>query len=123
MKKIQKNIIFTAVTIVMVLTFVILAGSKVYAESLEESNRRQREDRERVYLSMIRSQLEEQGFQNSGINMTKMTDENDEWEYTVVIYHHAFEWLEQAEAEDLEAMLIDMGDEQLGKISLALLSR
>lgn len=123
MKKYMDTIIPVAVIAVLVAVFAVLIGSKVYAQSVETAQREQREARESAYLSVIKEELKEAGFNNSGVNMTKVTNEEGEWEYTVTIYHRSFEWMETADKAAMEQRLADMGSSTLGKISLELLAR
>lgn len=123
MKKYMEHIIPVAVIVLLILVFAVLVGSKVHATSLEEARNQQREALESTYLTTIRDVLEESGFHNSGVNMTKATNENGEWEYSVIIYNRSFEWMEESAREELEKELAAMGEGSLGKISLDLLVR
>ena len=106
----------------LVMVFALLIGGKVHAKSVEAAEREQRERMESTYISMIKDELENRGFSNSGVNMTKATDEEDEWEYTVTVYHHSFEWMDVNEQKIFEKELENMGSGSLGKISLDLLA-
>lgn len=123
MKKYMENIIPAAIILLLILLFALLVGRKVYAQSMETVVREQREAMESIYITSIKDELGKVGFTNSGVNMTKATNENGEWEYTVVIYHRSFEWMEANAKDDLENRLEEMGAENLGKISLTLLAR
>lgn len=123
MRKYMDMIIPTAVIGVLVLVFAMLIGTKAYANSMEAAERAQREANESVYLNLVKDELQAEGFSNCGVNMTKETNENGEWEYTVVVYHSSFEWLDEADAMTLEQKLENAGSDSLGKISLDLLVR
>ncbi len=123
MKKYVENIIPVVVIVLLILGFAMLVGSKVHAQNVEEARREQREAMESIYISNVRERLAEKGFCNSGVNMTKETNEAGEWEYTVIIYNHSFAWMEEATKADFERELADMGSSNLGKISLSLLAR
>lgn len=122
MRKHMDVIIPAAVIGLLVMVFALLIGGKVYAKSVEAAEREQRERMESTYISMIKDELENRGFSNSGVNMTKATDEEDEWEYTVTVYHHSFEWMDVNEQKIFEKELENMGSGSLGKISLDLLA-
>ena len=123
MKKYFENIIPAAVIVLLILGFAMLVGGKVHAQNAEAARREQREAMESIYISNVREQLAEKGFCNSGVNMTKETNEAGEWEYTVIIYHHSFAWMDETVKADFERELTDIGSSTLGKISLSLLAR
>lgn len=123
MKKYMENIIPAAIILLLIILFALLVGRKVYAQSMETAAMEQREAMESIYITAIKEELYDAGFTNSGVNMTKATNENGEWEYTVVIFHHSFEWMEENVKENMEDRLEKMGAENLGKISLTLLAR
>ena len=123
MRKYMDMIIPAAVIGVLVLVFAMLIGTKAYANSMEAAERAQREANESVYLNLIKDELQAEGFSNCGVNMTKETNEDGEWEYTVVVYHRSFEWMDETDAMTLEQKLENAGSDSLGKISLDLLVR
>lgn len=123
MRKYMDMIIPAVVISVLVLIFAMLIGTKAYANSVEVAERAQREANESVYLNLIKDELRAEGFSNCGVNMTKETNEDGEWEYTVVVYHRSFEWMDEAAAMTLEQKLENAGSDSLGKISLDLLVR
>ena len=123
MRKYMDMIIPAVVIGVLVLIFAMLIGTKAYANSVEAIERAQREANESVYLNLIKDELRAEGFSNCGVNMTKETNEDGEWEYTVVVYHRSFEWMDETDAMTLEQRLEYAGSDSLGKISLDLLVR
>ena len=123
MRKYMDMIIPAVVIGVLVLVFAMLIGTKAYANSMEAAERAQREANESVYLNLVKDELQAEGFSNCGVNMTKETNENGEWEYTVVVYHRSFEWMDETDAMTLEQKLENAGSDSLGKISLDLLVR
>ena len=123
MRKYMDMIIPAAVIGVLVLVFAMLIGTKAYANSVEVAEREQREANESVYLNLVKDELQAEGFSNCGVNMTKETNEDGEWEYTVVVYHRSFEWMDETDAMTLEQRLEYAGSDSLGKISLDLLVR
>lgn len=123
MRKYMDMIIPAVVIGVLVLVFAMIIGTKVYANSVEVAEREQREANESVYLNLIKDELQAEGFSNCGVNMTKETNEAGEWEYTVVVYHRSFEWMDAAEELTLEQKLESVGSNSLGKISLDLMVR
>lgn len=123
MRKYMDIVIPAAVIGVLVLVFAMLIGTKAYANSVEAAERAQREANESVYLNLLKDELQTEGFSNCGVNMTKETNADGEWEYTVVVYHRSFKWMDEAEVMTLEQKLVNAGSDSLGKISLDLLAR
>lgn len=123
MKRYMENIIPATFVLLVIIVFALLAGQKVYGQSVEQARAEQREAMESTYISDVKAVLTESGFNNSGVNMTKATNESGEWEYTVTIYNRSFEWMEAEAKEEMQIELTDMGNTSLGKISLTLLAR
>lgn len=123
MRKYMDMIIPAVVIGVLVLVFAMLIGTKAYANSMEAAERARREVSESVYLKLVKDELQAEGFSNCGVNMTKETNEDGEWEYTVVVYHRSFEWMDETDAFALEQKLENAGSDSLGKISLDLMVR
>ena len=121
MKKSMKVMMPVAVTCILVLVFAAMIGSKVYATNMEEAERVQREVAESDYMNEVKAALVEEGFANSGVNMTKATNDAGDWEYTVIVYHSSVQWMEEADKKELEAFMENLGADALGKISFILL--
>ena len=123
MRKNIENIIPAAAVVIMILVFAFLAGQKVYGQTIERVERERRDAMESTYIAEVKETLRDSGFVNSGVNLTKETNASGDWEYTLVIYNRSFDWMEDGVRADLEKELADMANDELGKISLALLSR
>ncbi len=123
MKKQSDIIVLGMFTVVLVIIASLLFGMKAYGKSVEATMQAQREAMEREYLAEIKAVLQENGFQNSGVNMTKESDEDGRWKYDVVIYNPSFEWMNPDKEEEIENMLAEWREEEFGKISLTLLAR
>jgi len=123
MRKNMENIIPAAAVVIMILVFAFLAGQKVYGQTIERVERERRDAMESTYIAEVKETLRDSGFVNSGVNLTKETNASGDWEYTLVIYNRSFDWMEETVRADLEKELADMANDELGKISLALLSR
>ena len=123
MRNNMENIIPAAAVVIMILVFAFLAGQKVYGQTIERVERERRDAMESTYIAEVKETLRDSGFVNSGVNLTKETNASGDWEYTLVIYNRSFDWMEDGVRADLEKELADMANDELGKISLALLSR
>lgn len=123
MRKNMENIIPAAAVVIMILVFAFLAGQKVYGQTIERVERERRDAMESTYIAEVKETLCDSGLVNSGVNLTKETNASGDWEYTLVIYNRSFDWMEETVRADLEKELADMANDELGKISLALLAR
>lgn len=80
--------------------------------SSEKITRRDREncykEMEAAYVKEIRSFLDEEGYSNSGVMMTKIIDENEHRAYTVTIHHRNLLIMEQEKQEQLTTSLTQL---------------
>ena len=60
---------------------------------------------EQDYLTRTKQLLDEEGYGNCGINLTRVTYEDGRREYTVLLHHRKFERMSGEEKLDLESML------------------
>ena len=66
--------------------------------------RQQIENREKEYVKEVKNVLAESGFENAGVNLTKVTDENMNMNYRLVINHHSFMYAKSEKTDMLEDM-------------------
>lgn len=52
---------------------------------------------ENEYIAQVRKQLEQQGYKNAGITMTRITEADGSREYTVLVHHRRINSLDEAE--------------------------
>jgi len=95
------SIIFAAL-IIIVLLFSIKAyandhKTKEYRETISEN--------EDEYVHNVRIYLNDMGFKNAGINLTKSFDEDRNVTYSLIVNHHSFEY---ANADKLAKMENDL---------------
>lgn len=104
--KLLKNISFTviiSVILVLVAAFcicgtVLSQGRDQYA--IEEQYYR---TMEQTYLQEVREFLEEEGYRNSGVTMTKVIETDGSRSYTVTIHHERIDRLPESEKQSLLA--------------------
>ena len=99
--------------ITLFLVLVIAFSLKGVAMS-KENNGRAEANRyyaalEKEFLKQAKQTLEEQGYSNCGVTMTRVTNEDGSREYTVLLHHRKFEWLRQADRDSLTDMLAAKG--------------
>ena len=95
----RKNLLFAAATIILVLiTAFCIAGTVMSKGDMNtaelESYYRQVE---KELLGQTREQLEELGFKNSGVTLTKVVDKEGNREYTFKIHHRKIETMSAEE--------------------------
>ena len=64
-----------------------------------------RDEFEKESIKEIRCVLEEYGLRNSGINLTKSTEDRVVWNYSLVIYNDSLKYLSESDKIDLTERL------------------
>lgn len=118
MRSTTKNITFIAATIILILisAFFItktvrgqvdheLAACEKYYQVLEQE-----------YVSEIRAYLNEHGFENSGVTLTRIIDEQGIREYQITLHHKYLEKLSAEEREAIFAAIKNLAFENTGCI-------
>ena len=86
---IQKNNTVKIVTILVLAVLVLWSICSIQANAAEraENDKAEYQLQESQFKSEIRTCLEEMGYNNSGITMTKVMDADGSREYTVLVHH------------------------------------
>lgn len=86
---IQKNNTVKIVTILVLAVLVLWSICSIQANAAEraENDKTEYQLQESQFKSEIRTCLEEMGYNNSGITMTKVMDVDGSREYTVLVHH------------------------------------
>ncbi|MGN1181005.1 MAG: hypothetical protein ACI4SD_07305 [Suilimivivens sp.] len=105
MRKLRKIpfTIILSVILVFVIAFCIsgtVISQSSHASRIDEKYYR---EMEAAYVKEIRSLLADKGYENSGITMTHVTDEDGVRTYTVTIHHGRIDKLSEAEKQELLA--------------------
>ena len=103
-------IIISAITVIMVLSMSVKAyandkKSREYKEAIAKQ--------ENCYVREIRNSLDEFGFKNAGINLTKEYDENRNVTYNLSINHHSFEYASEDKLNEMEDIIYINADKYL----------
>ena len=103
----KKTAIFITVTIVFVLmaTFCISATVVSQSHISEQAQDEYGKAREKEYVTALRSYLAQQGYHNSGVTLTSVTDTDGSQTYTATIHHAAIDRLTEKERQDLRIRL------------------
>lgn len=105
MKKIGRFLVVT-VSLIAISTFCITSTV------MSHSNRDLRiaetyyHQMEQEYVKEIKSCLREKGYENSGVMMTRVVDENGKREYTITIHNKRINKLSEEEKKNLQKELI-----------------
>lgn len=107
MTYIKKTTLFISVTIVFVLiaTFCISATVVSQSHISEQAQEDYRKAQEKEYITVLRSYLAQQGYHNSGVTLTSVTDTDGTQTYTATIHHAAIDRLTEKERQDLKTRL------------------
>ncbi len=103
----KKTAIFITVTFVFVLiaTFCISATVVSQSHISEQAQDEYRKDKEKEYVTALRNYLAQQGYHNSGITLTSVTDADGARTYTATIHHAAIDRFTEKERQDLKIQL------------------
>lgn len=117
--RVLKSLPFTIAISVICLTvtvFCVLGIMMGKNGRVDRPEEKQYREMEKSYVSEIRKLLEEEGYENSGITMTWVTDETGERIYTVTIHHGRIDKLSKAEKRALmeECRAIEFPDKECG---------
>lgn len=101
---------FGILTILLVLVIIFCVKGTVMSK---ENDERAKQNHyfaalEQDYLERTRQLLDEEGYANCGINLTRVTYEDGRREYTVLIHHRRLERLTDKEKLELESLLSRM---------------
>lgn len=102
------------ISAVFVTTLVLSFSLRAYAN--DKKGREYRESvcaKENVYEKEVRDCLNDYGFKNAGINLTKQYDEERNVTYSLMINHHSFEYASNEKIDEIEDRMYEMADEYL----------
>lgn len=77
----------TVITAVMVLVLWSACGIKANAAERADNDRMEYQIQENTFLKEIRNCMEEEGYYNSGVTLTKIMDTDGSREYNVMVHH------------------------------------
>ena len=102
--KILKRLPFTLIiSVFLILVIAFCISGTVLSQSSHESRIEEKyyREMEKIYVQEIRDLLTDQGYENSGITMTHVIDENGMRTYTVTIHHGRIDRLSGAGRKEL----------------------
>ena len=103
-----------SISAVLVIATVLSFSIKAYAN--DKKGREYRESvsaNENIYEKEVRDCLNDYGFKNAGINLTKQYDEERNVTYSLMVNHHSFEYASNEKIDEIEDRMYEMADEYL----------
>ena len=100
------NVAFYVVTFSLILIIVLCAGGTVRSESRDEAQRIENRVQEQQLLTDVRQYLKNNGYTNSGVTLTYVTDADGSPEYTFTIHHKRINDMSEEERAALSEELM-----------------
>ena len=100
------NVAFYVVTVVLILIIVLCVGGTARSESRDEAQRVENRVQEQQLLTDVRQYLKDNGYANSGVTLTYVTDADGDPEYTFTIHHKRINDMSEEEREAFSAELM-----------------
>ena len=106
--------LFTIIAAVIVISVVLSVSVKAYANDKKGREYREAVERsEAEYVKDVREYLNDYGFKNAGVNLTKEYDENRNVTYKLVVNHHSLKYASEAKIRNMENCFYEKADEYL----------
>lgn len=64
---------------------------------------------EKAYTEQVRERLNENGFYNAGVTLTKVVDEKGTFDYTLSVHHRRIDRMNEYQREQISAIIISDG--------------
>ena len=100
------NVAFYVVTVVLILIIVLCVGGTVRSESRDGAQRVENRVQEQQLFTDVRQYLKDNGYANSGVTLTYVTDADGDPEYTFTIHHKRINDMSEEEREAFSAQLM-----------------
>ena len=100
------NVAFYVVTVVLILIIVLCVGGTARSESRDEAQRVENRVQEQQLLTDVRQYLKDNGYANSGVTLTYVTDADGDPEYTFTLHHKRINDMSKEEREAFSAELM-----------------
>lgn len=101
MRDMRNRLLTLLFLLISVLGFFTVKTIELRAQSRQQAERKLYHEMEAEYLKETKEILSEAGYKNSGVNMTKIIDEEGRRTYTVRIHNRRIDALKDAEKEEL----------------------
>ena len=117
MKSLKRLPYTLIISIFLILIIAFCISGTVLSQSSHESKIEEKyyREMENIYVQEIRDLLTDRGYENSGITMTHVIDENGMRTYTVTIHHGRIDRLSETEREELLAQCSEITFPEIGR--------
>ena len=105
-RKAISNIMFYVITVLLILIIVLCVGGTARSESRDGAQRVENRVQEQQLLMDVRQYLKNNGYTNSGVTLTYVTDADGDPEYTFTIHHKRINDMSEEEREAFSAELM-----------------
>ena len=106
--------LLTIIAAVIIISVVLSVSVKAYANDKKGREYREAVERsEAEYVKDVREYLNDYGFKNAGVNLTKEYDKDRNVTYKLVVNHHSFEYASDAKIHNMENCFYEKADEYL----------
>ncbi len=114
--KIMKEIMFVLFTLILVLCIAFFIDGTVVSQSDDKVtvDEEYYQVLEREYVREVRSFLAEQGYENSGVNLTMVADAEGNRNYYMELYHRKIAGLTETQKGELFDAIKDMAFQVVG---------
>lgn len=102
------NIIFYMTTAMLILIIGMCVGGTVKSGGRNETQRIENRVQEQQLLTQMRQYLNENGYRNSGVTLTYVTDEDGSCDYTFTIHHKKIDAMSEEERENFTMELLQV---------------
>ena len=105
--KLRKGFVLVVVTMLLIMALALGMGSKVSSQSQADVSLSEESyiALESEYVQVLRGMLGEQGYENCGINLTRVVDDEGGRAYSIVLHH---KYLDKLGEEELQALFAEM---------------
>ena len=109
----RKNTVVTAtvITAVMILVLWSACGIKANAAERTDNDRMEYQIQENTFLKEIRNCMEEEGYYNSGVTLTKIMDTDGSREYNVMVHHSDIDLDDEEKVASIYSLLCQVSFE------------
>ena len=106
--------LLTIIAAVIIISVVLSVSVKAYANDKKGREYREAVERsEAEYVKDVREYLNDYGFKNAGVNLTKEYDKDRNVTYKLVVNHHSFEYASDGKIHNMENCFYEKADEYL----------
>ncbi len=118
MTYVKRTALFIIVTIIFILisTFCISATVVSQSHISDRTLDKYRKVQEKEYVTELRGYLAKQGYYNSGVTLTSVTDAEGSRTYTATIHHAGIDRLTEDERTDLKRQIAALSSATEGRI-------